>query len=95
MFVGAIFFPLLGATISGFFGRWIGDKAAQCGTVLCMVLAADLRRAAFGQVALGGHRRVLPIATWMDVGGLEVVLGAALRHAERRHGGDGHLRSRR
>ena len=24
MFVGAVFFPLLGASIAGFFGRWIG-----------------------------------------------------------------------
>ena len=40
MFVGAVFFPLLGASISGFFGRWIGDKPAQWSSVLCMVLAA-------------------------------------------------------
>jgi NADH-quinone oxidoreductase subunit L len=72
MFVGAIFFPLLGACISGFFGRWIGDKAAQWSTVACMVLAAICGSAAFGQVALGGHPLVQPIWTWMDVGGLEV-----------------------
>ena len=40
MYVGAIFFPLLGATISGLFGRWLGDKLAQWASVLCMVLAA-------------------------------------------------------
>ena len=40
MFVGAVFFPLLGATISGFLGRWIGDRAAQWSSVGCMVLAA-------------------------------------------------------
>ena len=26
MFVGAIFFPLLGATISGLFGRWLKTR---------------------------------------------------------------------
>ncbi|MFZ4407017.1 MAG: NADH-quinone oxidoreductase subunit L [Paracraurococcus sp.] len=72
MFVGAIFFPLLGATISGLFGRWLGDKLAQWASVLCMVLAAICGVLAFGQVALGGHPTVQPIWTWMDVGGLEV-----------------------
>ena len=72
MYVGAIFFPLLGACISGFFGRWIGDRAAQWSTVLCMVLAAICGVAAFGQVALGGQPLVQPLWTWIDVGGLEV-----------------------
>ncbi|MDO9707873.1 NADH-quinone oxidoreductase subunit L [Paracraurococcus lichenis] len=72
MFVGAIFFPLLGASISGFLGRWIGDRAAQWSTVICMVLAAICGSAAFVQVALGGQPTVVPIVTWMDVGGLEV-----------------------
>jgi NADH-quinone oxidoreductase subunit L len=72
VFVGAIFFPLLGATISGFFGRWIGDKAAQWSTVICMVLAAICGVLAFAQVALGGQPTTVPIVTWMDVGGLEV-----------------------
>ncbi|WP_431272662.1 NADH-quinone oxidoreductase subunit L [Dankookia sp. P2] len=72
MYVGAIFFPLLGATISGLFGRWLGDRLAQWASVLCMVLAAICGVLAFGQVALGGHPLVQPIWTWMDVGGLEV-----------------------
>src|ERR671916_364777 len=72
MFVGAVFFPLLGASISGFLGRWIGARAAQWSTVLCMALAAVCGVAAFGQVALGGHPTTIPIVTWMDVGGLEV-----------------------
>ncbi|WP_149537361.1 NADH-quinone oxidoreductase subunit L [Siccirubricoccus phaeus] len=71
MFVGAIFFPLLGACISGFLGRWIGDKAAQWSTVICMVLAAICGSLAFGQVALSGHPVTVEIVTWMDVGGLE------------------------
>ena len=72
MFVGAIFFPLLGATVSGLFGRWLGDRLAQWASVLCMVLAAICGVLAFTQVALGGHPLVQPIWTWMDVGGLEV-----------------------
>ena len=29
MFAAAIFLPLLGAIVAGFFGRWIGDRGAQ------------------------------------------------------------------
>jgi NADH-quinone oxidoreductase subunit L len=78
MFVGAVFFPLLGASISGFLGRWIGARAAQWSTVLCMALAALCGMAAFAQVALNGEPATVPMATWMDVGGLEV--GWALRY---------------
>ncbi len=72
MYIGAIFFPLLGATIAGFFGRWIGDRAAQWATVVCMALAAACGIAAFAQVALGHAPGVAPLATFIDVGGFEV-----------------------
>jgi NADH-quinone oxidoreductase subunit L len=72
MFVGAVFFPLLGAVISGLFGRWIGDRAAQWSTVLCMTLAAICGGFAFWQVAFGQAPTTVTIATWLDVGGLEV-----------------------
>lgn len=78
MYVGAVFFPLLGACISGFFGRWIGDKAAQWATVVCMALAAVCGVSAFIQVAYGHAPATLEIATWLDVGGLQ--LSWALRY---------------
>ena len=72
MFVGAIFFPLLGACLSGFLGRWLGDRAAQWSTVVCMLLATVCGVLAFGQVAFDGQPATFPLLTWMDVGGLEV-----------------------
>jgi NADH-quinone oxidoreductase subunit L len=72
MFVGAVFFPLLGASIAGLFGRWIGDRAAQLATVICMVLAAICGLAAFWQVALGHAPTTVEIVTFLDVGGFEV-----------------------
>jgi NADH-quinone oxidoreductase subunit L len=72
MFVGAVFFPLLGATIAGFFGRWLGDKASQWVTVACMVLAAICGVTAFFQVALGHAPQTVPIVTFLDVGSFEV-----------------------
>ncbi|MBB5691049.1 NADH-quinone oxidoreductase subunit L [Roseomonas alkaliterrae] len=72
MFVGAVFFPLLGASIAGLFGRWIGDRAAQMATIICMVLAAICGLAAFWQVALGQAPSTVEIVTFLDVGGFEV-----------------------
>jgi len=68
MFAGAVFFPLLGATIAGFFGRWIGDKASQWVTVLCMALAAICGVAAFVEVALGHAPQTLVLLRFLDVG---------------------------
>jgi NADH-quinone oxidoreductase subunit L len=72
MLVGAVFFPLLGASIAGLFGRWIGDRAAQAVTITCMVLAALCGLTAFYQVALGHAPTTIEIVTFLDVGGFEV-----------------------
>ncbi|MCX7931569.1 MAG: NADH-quinone oxidoreductase subunit L [Rhodovarius sp.] len=72
MFVGAVFFPLLGACISGFLGRWIGDRAAQWSAVVCMALAAACGLAAFWEVALQGRPESVVLFRFLDVGDLEV-----------------------
>ncbi len=71
MLVGAVFFPLLGATISGFAGRWIGERAAMWSAIACMALAAICGTLAVFQVALGSAPETVEIATWMDVGELQ------------------------
>ena len=71
MLAGAVFFPLLGACIAGFFGRWIGDRAAQWATVLCMAAAALCGSYAFAHVAFMGQAQTIQILTWLDVGDLE------------------------
>ncbi|MGG5808367.1 NADH-quinone oxidoreductase subunit L [Falsiroseomonas sp. CW058] len=72
MYVGAVFFPLLGACLAGFLGRWLGDRASQWVTVACMALAAACGIGAFAEVALGHAPGVVPILTFIDVGGFEV-----------------------
>jgi NADH-quinone oxidoreductase subunit L len=72
MFVGAVFFPLLGACISGFLGRWIGDKAAQWSTVVCMALAALCGALAFSEVALNARPETVMLLTFLDVGDLDI-----------------------
>jgi NADH-quinone oxidoreductase subunit L len=78
MYVGAVFFPLLGACICGFFGRWLGDKLAQWVTVVCMALAALCGISAFIQVGFNHAPATVDIITWLDVGGLQ--LSWALRY---------------
>ena len=71
MYVGAVFFPLLGACLAGLLGRWLGDRLSQWVTVGCMVLAAVCGIGAFVEVALGQASGVVPIVTFLDVGGFE------------------------
>ncbi len=72
MTVVAIFLPLLGAFVAGFFGRWIGDRGAQLVTCTALVIAAALGIAIFADVALAGHDSVVDLLTWIDTGNLQV-----------------------
>src|SRR5271154_1329854 len=72
MTIGAIFLPLLGAFIAGFFGRWIGDRGAQLVTCLALVIAAVLGSVLFVNVALHGHGRTIDMFTWIDTGDLQI-----------------------
>jgi NADH-quinone oxidoreductase subunit L len=78
MFVGAVFFPLLGATISGFLGRWIGSRAAQWVERGLHGPGRHLRRAGLRRGRHGRPPATVGIATWIDVGGFE--LAWALRY---------------
>src|SRR3984885_11621227 len=72
MTIAAIFLPLLGAFIAGFFGRWIGDRGAQLVTCLALVIAAVLGSVLFVDVALHGHGRTIDMFTWIDTGDLQI-----------------------
>ncbi|MGA3304836.1 MAG: NADH-quinone oxidoreductase subunit L [Stellaceae bacterium] len=72
MTIAAIFLPLLGAFIAGFFGRWIGDRGAQLVTCLALVIAAVLGGVLFVNVALHGHGRTIDLFTWIDTGDLQI-----------------------
>jgi NADH-quinone oxidoreductase subunit L len=70
--IAAIFLPLLGAFIAGFFGRWLGDRGAQIVTCAGVGIAAIFGVVLFTQVALGGHDVATPLFTWIDAGRLKV-----------------------
>jgi NADH-quinone oxidoreductase subunit L len=70
--IAAVFLPLIGAFIAGFFGRWIGDRGAQIVTCAGVGIAAIFGVILFVDVALGGHTRVTDLFTWIDTGDLQV-----------------------
>jgi NADH-quinone oxidoreductase subunit L len=71
MYSLAIFLPLIGAFIAGFFGRWIGDRGAQWVTCVPMGLSALISVPLFFDVALNGNAVVVPIFTFIQSGSLE------------------------
>jgi NADH-quinone oxidoreductase subunit L len=72
MAIAVVFLPLFGAIIAGFFGRAIGDRAAQLVTAGAMCLAAVLAIPLFIEIASAGAPRVVPLADWISAGGVDV-----------------------
>jgi NADH-quinone oxidoreductase subunit L len=70
--VAAVFLPLIGAIIAGFFGRWIGDRGAQLVTCAAMVVAAIFGVALFVEVAINGQSHVVGLLNWISTGDLQV-----------------------
>ena len=71
MEVVAVFLPLIGAIVAGFFGRAIGDRGAQVITCGLMVVSAVLCVFVFFDVAVGGNARTTELFTWFDSGSFE------------------------
>jgi len=71
VYTATIFLPLIGCLIAGFFGRRIGDRAAQLATVIPMLLSAVLSCIILYEVALKGGDRTVELFTWIDSGALE------------------------
>jgi NADH-quinone oxidoreductase subunit L len=67
-----VFLPLLAAAISGFFGRAIGDRGAQLVTCGAMCLSAVLGVVQFPQVITEEAVHIIPLATWIVAGGVDV-----------------------
>jgi len=67
-----VFLPLLGSIISGFFGRYIGDRNSEIMTSLFVSISAALSLIIFYQVIVNNYENNLIIATWMNSGSLDV-----------------------
>ncbi len=71
MEAAVVFLPLLGAIIAGFFGRMIGDKAAQYIPCVLLTASALISYYLFFAVALGGDPRTVVLFEWVTSGELE------------------------
>ena len=73
MAVLVVFLPLLAAAIAGFFGRVIGDRGAQIVTCGALVLSAmALGILLFRDILAQRRPQIVPIATWIAAGGVDV-----------------------
>ncbi|MEE2662435.1 MAG: NADH-quinone oxidoreductase subunit L [Pseudomonadota bacterium] len=72
MYVLAIFLPLIGAVITGFFGHWLKNTGAQVVTCGCMLISAVFGCIILAEVALGGTPRTVELFSWIDSGSFEV-----------------------
>src|ERR1700687_550833 len=72
MAVLVVFLPLLAAAIAGFFGRQIGDRGAQIVTCGALLLSMILGILLFRDILAQDGTRVVPIASWIVAGGVDV-----------------------
>jgi len=65
----AVFAPLLSAMVAGLLGRWIGDRAAQSASILCMLVAAACGPTAWVQLEWGGAQSSsVTLGPWIYAG---------------------------
>jgi len=67
-----LFLPLLSFIISGFFGKYIGDRISEIITSLFVSISAVLALFVFFQVITQGYENNIVIASWIHSGSLNV-----------------------
>ncbi len=72
MAAAVVFLPLIGALIAGLLGRAIGDRGAQLVTCGALLLSAVLGILLFRDILASEGPRVIPLATWIVAGGVDV-----------------------
>ncbi|WP_440937399.1 NADH-quinone oxidoreductase subunit L [Candidatus Pelagibacter sp.] len=72
MELAIIFLPLIASIISGFFGRFIGDRNSEIVTSLLVSISALFSIYIFYQVMVDGFQENIVIATWINSGELNV-----------------------
>ena len=68
MYAAIVFLPMVGSAIAGLFGRIIGKRASELVTTGLLFVSAALSVVAFNDVALQGHKYILPILPWIHSG---------------------------
>ena len=67
-----IFLPLLGAILSGFFGKFIGDRISEILTSLFVSITAILSIIVFYNVIISDYYNNITLFTWINSGTLNV-----------------------
>ena len=67
-----LFLPLLSFIISGFFGKYLGDRISEIITSLFVSISAVLALLVFYQVITQGYENNIVIASWLHSGSLNV-----------------------
>ena len=67
-----LFLPLLASIISGFFGKYIGDRNSEIITSVFVSISALLSLFLFYQVIVNSYESNVVIATWINSGTLDV-----------------------
>src|ERR1700744_6712604 len=68
MYAAIVFLPLLGSAIAGLLGRLIGARASELVTTGLLFVSAALSIIAFNDVAIEGHKYIIPILPWIHSG---------------------------
>jgi len=72
MEIALLFLPLLASIVSGFFGKYIGDRQSEIVTSLFVSISAILSLFIFYQVIINQYESNVVIATWINSGTLDV-----------------------
>jgi NADH-quinone oxidoreductase subunit L len=68
MYAAIVFLPIIGSAIAGLFGRVIGARASELVTTGLLFVSLALSLVAFNDVALEGHKYIIPIMPWIHSG---------------------------
>jgi NADH-quinone oxidoreductase subunit L len=72
MEISILFLPLIASIISGFFGRYIGDRNSEIVTSALVSISALLSIYVLYQVIVNQYEENIVIATWINSGSLDV-----------------------
>jgi NADH-ubiquinone oxidoreductase chain 5 len=66
MYLLIVFLPLLGSSVAGFFGRFLGSEGSAIITTTCVSFSSIFSLIAFYEVAPGASACYLRIAPWIS-----------------------------
>jgi NADH-ubiquinone oxidoreductase chain 5 len=75
MYLLVIYFPIIGAILSGFLGRFLGRKGSTFITTFCLFLSFLVSLFIFYEVGLSNSFCIIKLFTWFDTGILNISWG--------------------